>query len=931
MWFGILGPIQVRVGSTEVPIRGRRERILLAMLLIQSNRTVDIQSIVDATWADRPPSNATGQVHGFVYRVRKRLGAAGAPDAITTEAAGYRAQVDPQSVDLLEFRGLRDQARAAAADNHLAEAREQYRAALALWRGPALDGLDSDLVRRAAATLDEERIQVWEECLEVELTLGAAGELVAELTDLVRQHPFREGIHSKLMLALYRAGRQAEALATYRQAHRLLREELGTDPGPDLQQLHQAILNRDQDLVTPKTASASEDMLLPIPRQLPADLAWFIGRVEELKALDALLPGNTTNRPAAVVISAIAGTAGVGKTALAVRWAHRVADKFPNGQLYLNLRGFDPSGPLAPAEAIRAFLDALAVPPQRIPTTMDGQVGLYRSMLAEQQLLIVLDNARDAAQVRPLLPGAPGCLVLITSRNQLSGLAATDGAQLITLGLLAPDDARQLLVNRVGRDRVAAEPSAVDDIVRACAGLPLALAIAAAHAAAQPDFRFATLASRLREASSLGLGSWTTSDPASDLRTVFSWSYRALGANAARLFRLLGLHPGPDATVAAGASLSGFPEPQVRELLAELTEANLLVEHIPGRYTFHDLLRSYAVELAHALDSGGDRQAALHRMLDHYLHSTHAAAIAHQPHRPPLTLAPPQPGVVVTSFRDHSMALAWLTAEHAVLLKAIEQASSNRFDVHTWQLTACLNDFLDFRGYWHDYMAAVRAALPATQRLADQSAQARIRRLLAHGYATIGRFDTARDEYQVALDMCKTLGDHRGEAGCHMNAAWLSQRQDNYSEALSHAERAHELYQAVGDWVWQARALNDIGWSYAHLGEYGKAITFCKQALTTHQEISDVAGAGVAWDSLGYAYYRLGDHHQAIACYGYALDLLDERGHIQSRAETFDRLGDTHLAEGNLDAADHAWRSAVDIFEQLRLPDADREIGRAHV
>src|SRR5262249_52223542 len=437
------------------------------------------------------------------------------------------------------------------------------------------------------------------------------------------------------------------------------------------------------------------------------------GRAGELAILTDLLRGWTDCGGAegggTVVISAIGGTAGVGKTALAVYWAHRVADRFPDGQLHVNLRGFDPSGQvMAPAEAGRRFLDALQVPPERVPVDLDAQAALYRSQLAGRRMLVVLDNARDTAQVRPLLPGAPTCLVVVTSRNQLTGLVATDGAHPVTLDLLTDDEARQLLAQRLGADRVAAEPAAVEQIITRCAHLPLALALVAARAAIRPHAGLRVLAEELRDTGHR----WqmlTGDDPASDVQAVLPCSYQALTPDAARLFRLLGLHPGPALAAAAAASLAGLPPSAVRPVLAELTGASLLVEHTAGRYTFHDLLRAYATDLARRMDTDQHRHTATVRMLDHYLHTAYTADRLLQPARAPPARTPPAPDVTPQQPTGHQQALDWFPVQHPVLVAPIEQAAATGFAIPTWQLTWTLRTFLDRRGHWHDQAATGRA------------------------------------------------------------------------------------------------------------------------------------------------------------------------------------------------------------------------------
>jgi NB-ARC domain len=443
--------------------------------------------------------------------------------------------------------------------------------------------------------------------------------------------------------------------------------------------------------------------------------------------------------PAAVAISVISGTAGVGKTALALHWAHRARARFPDGQLYVNLRGFDPGGTaLVPGEAVRGFLDALEVPDVRIPGGLSAQAGLYRSQLAGKRVLVVLDNARDSEQVRPLLPGSPGCMAIVTSRNDLTGLTAVDGAHPLTLRRPTDAEARDLLSRRVGLSRVASEPDAADEIIARCARLPLALAIAAARAAARPDFPLAAIATELSEAGR-ALDAFDGGDLATDVRAVFSWSCHALSGGAARLFRLLGLHPGRDIGVDAAASLAAVPPGQARALLVELTRVHLLAEHRPGRYTCHDLLRAYAAEQAHAQVSQGARDAAVCRVLDHYLHTANGAAVPPDPYAWPLVVTAPQPEVTVTELVSADGLLSWLVTEHATLLGAVQLAAVAGLAAHAWQLAWHLTWFLLRRGLWEEQARACRAALAAAHRAGDATGQAYATHSLALGYARAGR------------------------------------------------------------------------------------------------------------------------------------------------------------------------------------------------
>jgi tetratricopeptide (TPR) repeat protein len=660
-----------------------------------------------------------------------------------------------------------------------------------------------------------------------------------------------------------------------------------------------------------------------VPRQLPTALRHFCARRGELAELDLLLDEALATE--AVLVSAISGTAGIGKTALAVHYAHRVADRFPDGQLYVNLRGFDGNGAaMEPAEVMRRLLDALSVPPERIPADIDAQAALYRSQLAGRRMLLVLDNARDSAQVRPLLPGTPGCLVLVTSRTHLTGLVATDGAHPLTLDLLSADEARLLLRRRLGADRVAAEPAAVADIVERCAGLPLALALTAARAAVRPAVALRLLADELHDTQQR----WQAladDDPASDVRTVLSWSYQALTPAAARLFRLLGLHPGHDTDAPAAASLAGLPADEARPLLAELTQAaSLLIEHVPGRYTCHDLLRDYATHLTRARDPEQERTAATGRVLDHYLHSAYQAALLLVPPHDPLTLSPPRPGVTPEHHGDQKQAMRWFTAEYRVLLAAIGHAAAAGYDSHAWQLTWTVSTFLDRQGHWHDFAIAGSAAVAAADRLADPAAQAWARRALARAYTRLNRFDDAQAQLQDALSLSSQSADLTGQADAHHYLSILCWRRNRLEEGLDHAQRYLDMALALGHKGRLAGALNGVGWLQALLGDPDSAIASCEQALVIHTELGDLHGQAHTWDSLGYAHHRLGHHARAMDCYRNTLTMVRHLGDRYQEADTLGNLGDVHLAAGEPLAARDAWQRALAILDELDHPDAEQ-------
>ena len=660
----------------------------------------------------------------------------------------------------------------------------------------------------------------------------------------------------------------------------------------------------------------------PVPAQLPADVAGFVGRSDQLGHLTKLL--DSGDRPAAVVISAIAGTAGVGKTCLAVHWAHQVFDRFPDGQLYANLRGFDPAGTAAtPAEVVRSFLDALDVPARRVPAGLDAQTALYRSLLADRRMLVLLDNARDADQVRPLLPGTPGCLVLVTSRNQLTGLVAGAGALPLPLDLLTTDEARDLLAGRVGADRVAAEPAAVDEIIGRCVRLPLALAIVAARAAIQPGLPMAALAAELRRLQDR-LDSLATGDAGTDVRSVFSWSYRQLSGPAAQLFRLLGLHPGPDLGVSAAASLAGVPPAEVRPMLAELVGAHLVTEQVPGRYALHDLLRAYAGELAGSAEPQAlDRLAPVRRLLDHYLQCAHRAEAILSPARDAIELVPPLAGVTVDTFESAEAATDWFSDEYQVLLAAVPLAVDAGLDRHAWQLAWSMAPFLDRRDF-RDAAAIQRIALQAAQRLGDPAAQGFSHLRCGRIYTLLGEFDEAQVHLEQALEAYRQAGNDPKQGDVRRGLGGLLERQGRHRDALHQVEQALARYQASGHRVGQAYALNDIGWAHAQLGDYEKALAYCGQALELARELGFRQGEADSWDSLGFAYHHLGQHTEAVAAYQQALALFRDLGNRYLEAETLVHLGEAYQASGDAEAALDRWRSALAILTDLDHPDADK-------
>jgi tetratricopeptide (TPR) repeat protein len=608
---------------------------------------------------------------------------------------------------------------------------------------------------------------------------------------------------------------------------------------------------------------------------------------------------------------------------LAVYWAHLVAGRFGDGQLYVNLRGSDPAGtPATPAQTVRGFLDALGVPPERIPPSPEAQAGLYRSLVADRKMLIVLDNARDEQQVRPLLSASPGSLVLVTSRSQLVGLAAADGARLLSLDVLSHGEAVQLLAARLGTDRAAAEPEAIDEIASLCARLPLALAVAAARAAVRPGFPLAALAAELRDAAGR-LDALDAGDPAISVRAVFSWSYRQLSDEAARLFRLLGLPPGPDISVPATASLAGTSVPQAGRLLRELTRDCLIAEHALGRYAFHDLLRAYAGRQARDIDSGAEREAAIGRVLDHYLHTAGRGAVLLRPSHELITLAPPSPGAVPEQPADYNQAMTWFEAEHPVLLALVTVAAESGFDTHAWQLPWAMVPFLQTRGHYQEWAATQRTALAAATRLGDPGGQATSSRLLADACSDLTDYGQALGYFTASLELYRRSGNRLGAAFIYQSLGVLSARQGRYADALGHAEQALRTYQAIGHRAKEAETLNGIAWCHVLLGDYQQARAFCRQALARCAEARHRHIEGAVWDTLGYAEHHLGNFGEAAACYEDALGIFREFGDRFNEADVLIHLGDTRDAAGDSSQARDAWQQALDILEGLQRPDAD--------
>jgi DNA-binding SARP family transcriptional activator/tetratricopeptide (TPR) repeat protein len=952
---GLLGPVEIGLaGGVMTPVAQPRLRMLLGLLGVAAGRMVTAEALVDGVWGEEWSPRREQNLHALVYQLRRRL-AALEPEKggarLARVGAGYRLALGPGGLDVEVFRELAGRGREAARAEDSAGARELFGQALGLWRGAALADTAPWCPRLAgeAARLEEARLGVTEERIGADLALGRHGEVAGELAGLVAEFPLRERLAALLMTALYRCGRRGEALAAYDTTRRILSEQLGLDPGPGLAGLQAQMLADDPALTAPvpaaapggaAPASADRAIRRVVPRQLPAGAAFFAGREAELKELDELLDQAGTEDGAdgpggAVVISAVAGMAGVGKTALAVHWARKVAGRFPDGQLYVNLRGYDTEGAAVTAEEVTGwFLAALGMPPFQIPADAQARSGLYRSVLAGRRVLIVLDNARDAAQVRPLLPGSPGCLVMVTSRAALAGLAAAEGARPLRLGPLDDEQSVRLLAARLGPERVAAEPGAVAELVARCGYLPLALAVMAARAAASPGLGLGVLAGQLASAADAEAGAGggaaagedpgrlevlETGDPATSLRELLSWSYRQLSPPAAWMFALLGVHCGPDITVPAAASLAGVSRAEAGQALAELAEASLAAERRPGRYVLHDLVRGYAAGLARADVGEAGIRAAVERSLDHCLHTELVSTGIVLPVT--VTVAPPAPGVRPERLADEAALQDWARAEHQVVLQAIAQAAAAGLITPAWQLFQGQAWLVGGEGYWADFRAVAEAVLAAAEAAGDQVA-------LGWTHLVIGRHLTfigaGNQDLARALDHFRRAGDLSGQAWSHLAASLASSVMGDWAEGVTQSGQALALFRQTGDQAGQGWALAGLGEGHARLGNYDLARGYARQALEAGPATGDPTALAMAWDALGVAHSRLGEPGQALSCYRQGLALVRDLKNSLARSMLASMLaesGDACQATGDLPAAVEAWQQASQVLEDLGWPD----------
>ncbi|HVV19631.1 MAG TPA: BTAD domain-containing putative transcriptional regulator [Pseudonocardiaceae bacterium] len=903
MQFRLLGNVEAYAGGRPVDLGHARQRCVLATLLVEANRTVSVDQLVDRVWGDSPPKRGRDVVYSYLSRLRSTL--AGATDvSIVRRGSGYALLIDEATVDLHRFRQLVGRARTAE------DALPLYEQALGLWHGEAFADLDTPWLAATRTALEAERFAAELDHADVALRGGRHAELVGELAVRAGRHPLDERIAGQYMLALYRNGRQADALRHYQRIRSRLADELGSDPSAGLEAVYRQVLTADAELPGPRSFTGS-----PTPRQLPAAPQSFTGRADELAVLSKALDAEAST----VAVSAIGGIGGIGKTSLVLRWAHDHLHRFPDGQLFVNLRGFDPAGaPMSPTTALRGFLVGLGVSAQSVPDDVDAQAALYRSLVADKRMLIVLDNARDTAQITPLLPGSASCTLLITSRSQLAGLAVT-GARLLALDVLSDGEARGLLAARLGDETVAAEPEAVADLLRSCAGLPLAISIVAARAAAHPGFPLSALAAELRDATTR-LDALDAGELTANLRAVFGSSYETLDAEAATLLGLLGLAPGPDIGLPAVASLAAVPAARARVLLHRLETAHLVQQYDIGRYRMHDLVRLYAIERARHSDE------ALRRLVDFYLHTAHQGDHLLYPHRPPIDLERPVPGCVPAALADADEAMAWFDAEHACLLAAQRLAADREWHREVWQLAWSLSAYHRRRGRLHDDGVVWRAALAAAERLHDTTVLAQAHKRLGGMLARAGEHEGALEHLRQALAYTAELNDVAGQIDTHQALTVLWATMGDYQHALDSASAALDLARTSGNEVWQADALNAVGMCEAELDRFAPARAHCEEALRLQRSSGNGEGEAETLDSLGYLEHRSGNHAAALDYYRQALGVYDRLNFDYQKADTLERIGDAYASLGQPSQAADLWHQAIRMYETQNRTQAAEQL-----
>ncbi|GAA2142583.1 BTAD domain-containing putative transcriptional regulator [Kitasatospora kazusensis] len=907
--FKVLGSLECWVGDDRLRLGGPLQERVLATLLLEAGRVVPVARLVEAAWEDEPPGTAAHQVRKIVADLRRRL-PSGA-ELILTDGPGYRTAVEADQLDLSLF-GIRlDRAREAVAAGLPANAVDQLRAALDLWRGPALDGHGTPVIQAAATALEERRLTATEQLFALRLDLGEAAELVGDLRQVTQEHPLRETLRGQLILALYRAGRQAEALEEYGRVRELLAEELGIDPGAELTALHQAILQGSPGLAAPPKPAGEDPRpgevrrLGPAPSSIPYDLADFTGRDDELRRLLALA-GRAADQGTRII--AIDGMGGSGKTALTVHAAHRLSGRYPDGRLYIDLHGFTPQqSPLTPGEALDVLLRILGLPGDQIPDDLLSRTALWRVVTAGRRLLILLDNASDAEQVRSLLPASADCLVLITSRVRLVDL---DGVESMSLGVMSAADSVALVDRTLGGGRVAADPAAADELVRLCGGLPLALRISTARLRNRPLWTVRHLVDRLtdqtRTLTELSAGERSV---AASLRL----SYRAMEPEPRASFRLLGLHPGGDLDVHTAAALLGVRAVEADDLLELLLDAHLLEQQEVGRYSFHDLVRSFAHGLR-GPDTEAPDASAVRGLLDYYVLAVEAACELLFPGRPSHGIDLPVSSVQLPPLADAGAALAWFQREHRNLLAAVRLAAQAGLHWHAAYLPRGLGNYLRLQGCPDEGHEVGQIAVAAARQAGDRPLLRISLMNLAVAFWPLGRMQEGIACLNEAREVAVEIGDRQGEAGCLSRLGVFHNSLGEYTEGLSLLQQALPLHRESAHSREEAATLVSISSVTALLGRYPEAAEAARGALELHRQMGEPDNGALALINLARAHLGLGESDAALAALGEALDLQQRLGGSANTGLVLAWLAETHHRLGRLTAAYDFGLRALDLI-----------------
>ena len=913
--FGVLGPVQLLVDGRPAALGGSGVRSLLALLVLDANQIVSFDRIVDALWGDEPPETARTIVHGYVSKLRRILTKSGGAASIRTQPPGYLLQVQPELVDLHRAKQLIGDASGRPA----VERADLLGRALELWRGPVLAGAQ---LQTGQPDIDELRLAAVEERIAADLELGRHAEVIGELRRLVDDHPFRERLLSLLMLAQYRSARRIDALVSYRRFHRYATEELGIDPGPELRQLHEQVLRDDPALRLPRPAATNRQVYGPvIPAQLPAATSAFAGRDVELAWLDGLQHGGGVE--GAITVAGVVGPAGIGKTALALTWAHRNADAFPDGQLFAALRGFDPSHePTSPAEVLTQFLLALGVPAEAIPLDLNERAGLYRSLLAERRVLVLLDDARDSEQVRPLLPAGSGSLVVVTSRRRLDGLVARGGARLLALTTLSSEASVRLLDFSTGHQRRSAEIDSLRRLAALCGHLPLALRIAAARLAASPQWTVDDLVSELADEQHR-LRGLDLEDADTSVRGAFDVSYRTLHPELAESFRAIGVHEGTSVTPHVVAALTGADLVTARRRLRELASAHLLTETRADRYTLHDLIRLHAREIAAAELTAEQRAHSAEKLLDYYLL---VADRAHRLVRPPRDAHAPttsQEIVDTPVLASAEQALRWFDAEWPNLVAAVRLGAAVGLHRHTWQLALCLRTYVYLRGLTADWAMLFDLGLRGAQAAGDRDGESRMLRGLGNAAELVGQYDLAQERYVEAHKIAVELDDPALIAITGDNLGGILAELHRFDEAAAHLHTSLALYRQIGDCQGEAVALNNLGVLAQEHGENESAFDYYRRALELHQSGGNHEDSARSLANLCWVSRQLGRYTEAEGHARDGLRLAQTYGMAYVEAMLHHQLGELHLEQGRAQAARLELNLALTVYRRMRSPYAE--------